>query len=89
MRFGTFVLSLSSRNRKDNVGVKFTNLPGGVLFDLDQSSQNPPSSKRASVYGRRKTGRCEKTEKTKRFGELLKGADGETDEKRRCGHRKE
>lgn len=42
MRFGTFVLSLSSRNRKDSVGVKFTNLPGGVLFDLDQSSQKTP-----------------------------------------------
>lgn len=37
-----FVSSLSSRNRKDNVGVKFTHLPGGGLFNLDQSSQKPP-----------------------------------------------
>lgn len=68
MRFGTFVLSLSSRNRKDNVGVNFTNLPGGVLFDLDQSSQNPPSSKRESVYGRRKTGRCERRRRQNDLG---------------------
>lgn len=68
MRFGTFVLSLSSRNRKDNVGVKFTNLPGGVLFDLDQSSQNPPSSKRESVYERRKTGRRERRRRQNDLG---------------------
>lgn len=68
MRFGTFVLSLSSRNRKDNVGVKFTNLPGEVLFDLDQSSQNPPSSKNASVYWRRKTGRCERRRRRNDLG---------------------
>lgn len=36
-----FVLSLPCRIRKDNVGIKFTNLPGGILFVLDQLRQNP------------------------------------------------
>lgn len=102
MRFRTFMSSLPSRNWKDHIDVNFINLPGGFLWWGSVKSKTPikqeaiafPSSSVTSGaklevrLGRRKTVFCERRRRQNQLNSFSKGADGETGEKRRCGHRK-